>query len=51
MMLELVQITVCLFMGKIAEILNLKLVLRALLGDKKGKYSSCKIWALMIEVH
>ena len=35
MMLELLQVTVCLFMGKIAEILNLKLVLRSLLGKKK----------------
>ena len=49
-MLELVQITVYLFMGKIAEILNMKLA-TCFTRKKKGKYNSCKIWALMIEAH
>lgn len=35
MILELVQITVYLFMSKIAEILNMKLFLHALLGKEK----------------
>ena len=40
MMLELVQITVYLFMGKTAEILNMKLA-TCFTREKKGKYNSC----------